>query len=103
MLASQVKGVADVIMISETKLEDTFPEDQFVVEGFSKHFRIDCNKNEGGILLLAREDIPARLISIEKTPIESFILLSLTCARKIGLYIVLAIPTKTTYPHIWKS
>ena len=72
MLASQVKGNADVVIISETKLDGTFPVDQFVLERFSNPFRIDCNKNGGGILLFVREDIPPRLISIEKAPIESF-------------------------------
>ena len=51
---------------------DTFPVDQFVSEGFGKPFRIDRNKNGGGILLFVREDIPARIISVEKTPIENF-------------------------------
>ena len=36
MLASKVKGNIDVIMISEIKLDDTFPVDQLVLEGFSK-------------------------------------------------------------------
>ena len=66
MLASQVKGNADVVMIWETELDDTFRVDEFVLEGFSKPFRIDRNKNGGGILLFVREDIPARRISIEK-------------------------------------
>ena len=55
MIASQVKGNANVIMISETKLEDAFPVDQFVLEcfskpfleGFSKPFRVHLNKNWG--------------------------------------------------------
>ena len=81
MLASQVEGSADVVMITETKLDDTFPADQFVLEGFSKPFRIDHSKNGGGILLFVRDDIPARLISIEKAPIERFII----CAKRIGL------------------
>ena len=34
ILASQVKGNADVVMISETKLDDTSLVDQFVLEGF---------------------------------------------------------------------
>ena len=72
MLASQVKGNADVVMISKTKLHDTFPVDQFVLKGFSQPFRIDRNKNGGGSLLFVREDIPVTLISIEKAPIESF-------------------------------
>ena len=41
VVASQVKGNADVIMILETKLGGTFPADQFVLEGFSKPFRTD--------------------------------------------------------------
>ena len=84
MLFSQVKGNADVIMISETKLDDTFPVDQFVLEGCSKPFRIDRNKNEGGILLFVHEDIPARLISTEKASIKSF-LKDLICVRRSGL------------------
>ena len=72
ILASYVKRNADVIMISETKLDDTFLVDLFVLEGFSKTLRIDRNKNGGGILLFVCEDIPAGLISIEKAPIESF-------------------------------
>ena len=32
MLASQVKGNADVVIISEKKLDGTFPVDQFVLE-----------------------------------------------------------------------
>ena len=58
MPASQVEGNADVVMISETKLDGTFPVDQFVFEGFRKPFRIDRNKNGNGILLFVREDIP---------------------------------------------
>ena len=49
MLASQVKGNANVVMISETKLDDTFRADQFVLEAYSKPFRFDHNKNEGCI------------------------------------------------------
>ena len=72
MLFSQVKGHADVIMISETKPDENFPEDQFVLDGCSKPFRTDRNKNDGGIRLFVREDIPARLTSIEKAFIKSF-------------------------------
>ena len=68
-LASQVKCNANAIMIYETKLDDTFLVDQFVIEGFSKTLRIDRNKNGGDILLFVRKDIPPRLVSIEKAPI----------------------------------
>ena len=43
--------VIDILMISETKLDYSFPEAQFYIEGFRTPFRLDCNKHGGGILL----------------------------------------------------
>ena len=36
LLSEQIKGNADVSMISETKIDDSFPVGQFLVEGFCK-------------------------------------------------------------------
>ena len=49
-------------MISETKIDDPFPESQFLIEGFSTPFRLDRTAKGGGILLHIREDIPCRCI-----------------------------------------
>ena len=49
-------------MVSETKIDDTFPESQFLIESFSKLFRLDHTAKGGGILLYIREDIPCRYI-----------------------------------------
>ena len=49
-------------MVSETKIDDTFPESQFLIEGFSKPFRLDRTAKGGGILLYIREDIPCKYI-----------------------------------------
>jgi hypothetical protein len=59
-------------MISETKLDSTFPVGQFVINGFSTPFRLDRNRNGGGIMLYVREDIPVKLLFTEVLPIESF-------------------------------
>ena len=48
-------------MVSETKLDDSFPQGQFIINGFKSPFRLDRNKNCGGIMLYIREDIPANL------------------------------------------
>ena len=40
----------DILMVSETKIDDTFPESQFLIEGFSKLFRLDRTAKGGGIL-----------------------------------------------------
>ena len=52
----------DVLMVSETKVDDTFPELQFLIEGFSKPFRLDHTAKGGRILLYIKEDIPCRHI-----------------------------------------
>ena len=44
----QIKGSIDHFMISESKLDASFPHDQFLIDGFHTPFRFDCNKNGGG-------------------------------------------------------
>ena len=59
-------------MISETKLDNSFPEGQLLIEGYSKPYRIDRNSHGGGIMLYVRVDIPSKLLSIESLPMERF-------------------------------
>ena len=42
-LVSLVKDKLDIFMVSETKIDDSFPETQFIIEGNSKPFRRDRN------------------------------------------------------------
>ena len=50
-LISQVKVTVDVLMISETKIDDSFPIANFLIDGFSQPYRIDRNSSGGGIML----------------------------------------------------
>ena len=34
-------SVIDILIITETKLDDSFPEAQFFIEGFLKPYRLD--------------------------------------------------------------
>ena len=52
----------DIFLISETKLDDSFPSAQFKIEGFTTPYRYDRNDKGGGLLLYIREDIPSRLL-----------------------------------------
>ena len=65
-----VKSNVDIIILSETKIDDRFPTNQFLINGFSVPFRADGNKNGGGILVYIRDNIPAKLLQIN-TEIES--------------------------------
>ena len=71
-LSDLVKGKVDVLLISETKIDDSFPKGQFLIQGFSAPYRLDRNCQGGGLMLFVREDIPSNLLTIEDKPIESF-------------------------------
>ena len=70
-----VKNSLDVFMISKTKLDETFPEGQFLMDGFIPPYRMNRNTNGGGIALYVREDIPSRQISFKNdgNDIEHFL------------------------------
>ena len=59
-------------MTSETKLDNSFPEGQFLIPGHSSPYRFDRTCRGGGIMLYVRKDIPYKLLSIENQPIEGF-------------------------------
>ena len=48
----------DILVLTETKLDDTFPTAQFLVNGFSEPYRRDRNRKGGGVMVYIREDIP---------------------------------------------
>ena len=58
-LKMSIMGNIDVLVITETKLDDTFPDVNFLIDGFCKRYRRDRNGNGGGILIYVREDIPS--------------------------------------------
>ena len=55
-----VKGYIDILLITESKINDSFPTSQFKIEGFARPFRLDRTSRGGGILLYVRQDIPAK-------------------------------------------
>ena len=59
----------DIVAITETKIDNTFTTNQFLIEGFLPPYRSDRNKYGGGILVYIRENIHTQLIDIH-TEIE---------------------------------
>ena len=53
----------DVLVITETKLDDTFLTFQFLVTGFSVPYRLGRNRNGGGIMIFISDDIPSRVLT----------------------------------------
>ena len=72
LLKEQIKGNIDILVISEIKIDHTFPHSQFLINGFSTPCRLNRDSNGGGILLYVGEDVPSSLIAIENKPIISY-------------------------------
>ena len=70
MLAEQIKGTINVLVISETKLDESFPVGQFRIPGYASPFRLDRDQHDGGYVVFIREDIPAKFLSADSKPIE---------------------------------
>ena len=73
-LVNGIKGNTDVLMMSETKLDDSFPSIKFLMEGYGPPYTLDSNSHRGGILIYVREDIPCKLILMKNCAIEGFFL-----------------------------
>ena len=52
----------DIFTIQETKLDSSFPTQQFLIDGYSEPYRLDRNREGGGVLIYVREDIPSRCL-----------------------------------------
>ena len=53
----------DILVHSETKLDDSFLNSQFSVDGFSEPFRIDRNRSGCGVMIYVRNDIQSKLLT----------------------------------------
>ena len=54
----------DIILLLETKLDDSFPSAQFMLNNYGIPYRLDRNSNGGGLLLSVREDIPSKFLKV---------------------------------------
>ena len=50
-----------IFLISESKLDSSFPNSQFKINGY-KIFRRDRNRYGGGLLLYGNEEIPCKIL-----------------------------------------
>ena len=55
-----IKDKVDILILGETKLDASFPENQFYIDGFSKPYILDRNIHGGGVMIYIRKDIPSK-------------------------------------------
>ena len=69
-LKSIIKDNIDILIITESELDDTFPTNQFRIDGYAPPFRIDRNKTGGGVIIYVREDIPSIELNDHPSPLN---------------------------------
>ena len=48
-----VSGLFDVIIVTETKLDDSFPKVQFCIDGFSIPYRLNRTRNGRSLMIIS--------------------------------------------------
>ena len=62
-----IKDTFDIFLLSESKLDSSFPDDQFSIPGY-RIVRKDRDRNGGGLLLYINEDIPFKITQNSSLP-----------------------------------
>ena len=55
-----IADFVDILVITESKLDQSFPESQFFINRFSKPFRKDRNRHGGRLLMYIKDDMPQK-------------------------------------------
>ena len=58
-----ISNHVDILVLTETKLGETFTTSSFLIDDFSSFFRLDRNRKGGGIFIYVRSDIPSKLLT----------------------------------------
>ena len=67
-LKDTVLKYIDILILTETKLDETFLTSQFLMDGFSKPYRFDRNKYGGGVTIYIRDTIPSKILEKHSCP-----------------------------------
>ena len=82
-------------MISETKLDESFPVSQFLIPGFENPTHLDRSSSGGGIMLYIREEIPFKLLKNNALSDSAEVfLVEVKINKKIGFFAVVTIRPK---------
>ena len=65
LLKKMITDNIDILLVSEIKLDHTFPVGQFYIDGYSTPYRFDRTSHGGGILQYIREDSPSKNLKFE--------------------------------------
>ena len=67
-LKERIGNNINILLVSETKLNETFPTSEFLMDEFQVPVRLDRKGNGGGLLLFYRDHIPCKKIKFDFNP-----------------------------------
>ena len=97
LLGDIIHDHMDMILVSETKINKSFPIDQFRLNGFYTPYRLDRTVHGGGLLLYIRDGITSKPLSLVFDGIEC-IIIELIISKKKWLVIGIYNPQKSSAP-----
>ena len=56
----------DILFIGEAKLDSSFPDAQFFIEGYNKPLRLDVSGRSGALLVFTKSHLPTRQLKKNK-------------------------------------
>ena len=71
-LLGQITGNLDILKVSETKLNESRPVGQFIIDSFEVRYSEERDANGLGIMLLEKEDILSKFVSLENSRAKAF-------------------------------
>ena len=71
-----IQNNIDILIVGETRVDDTFSNNQFNIDSFSKPYRMDRNRFGGEVMIFIREDILNKVVFKHTFPddIESMLI-----------------------------
>ena len=89
-LKSIVDGAVDILVIAETKIDQSFPTAQFLMENYNKPLRKDISSTSGGLLMYIKKGIAARPVKM-KLGDDKFQFISITLHLKTSKWLLISL------------
>ena len=93
----------DLLVITETELDSSFPDLQFKIDGFRQLCRLDRNKHGGSVMIFVSEDIPSKLVSKHTFPDDiKGMFIEIKLRKTIWLILGVYHPPNQPYEYFFK-
>ena len=96
-----VKGNIDIIVVVESKIDVSFTQQQFAIEGYHLPLRRDRNALGGGVMIFVREDIPVKQICSDVALNIEGILIEINLRKKV-VTVWGILQYKNQYRHLFR-